>query len=256
MGSINFINAANTGASGAGRYGIAYIRGNINNASGTGNTSGGYLSFGTKADGGNQAERMRLTSTGSNATLGNGGVLKLLGTGTISGYTELQFYTYNAPTNQPPVSIGIIKTDNGGYENGEFFIATKATNANTAPIERMRVKSDGTIDYGSMRNYNGGAPKSVSTSPVTIQTTDQYGGGNSGNLTIVSGIVTGNGGIGFVDLVLWMYGGGAPTVISSQTTGSPASRTYTISSSANLQLSMGSSTYFVSSNNFRQSYTN
>ena len=71
-------------------------------------------------------------------------VMKLLGTsGAVGVYTELQFYTYNSPTNQPPVSIGIIKTDNGGYENGVFYIATKATNANTAPVERMRITSGG-----------------------------------------------------------------------------------------------------------------
>jgi hypothetical protein len=97
----------------------------------------------------NTLERMRVTSNASSATLGNGGVMKLLGTsGAVGVYTELQFYTYNAPTNQPPVSIGIIKTDNGGYENGEFYIATKATNANTAPVERMRVRSDGTVLIG------------------------------------------------------------------------------------------------------------
>jgi hypothetical protein len=87
--------------------------------------------------------RIYIPSNGSSATLGSGGIAKIIGTGTISGYTELQFYTYNGPTNQPPVSIGIIKTDNGGYENGEFYIATKSSNANNAPTERVRVTSGG-----------------------------------------------------------------------------------------------------------------
>jgi len=95
-------------------------------------------------------ERMRITSNNSSATLGSGGVMKLLGTsGSLGVYTELQFYTYNAPTNQPPVSLGIVKTDNGGYENGEFYIATKATNANTAPVERIRITSGGVLQVAN-----------------------------------------------------------------------------------------------------------
>jgi hypothetical protein len=65
VGGFDFINAANAGTSGSGRYGVAYVRGWIANASGTGNTSGGYITFGTKADGGNQSERMRIGSNGS-----------------------------------------------------------------------------------------------------------------------------------------------------------------------------------------------
>ena len=96
--------------------------------------------------------RIYIPSNGSSATLGSGGIAKIIGSGTNSGYTELQFYTYNGPTNQPPVSIGIIKTDNGGYENGEFYIATKATNANTAPIERMRITSGGFFKASNFAN--------------------------------------------------------------------------------------------------------
>ena len=116
----------------------------------------------------------------------------------------------------------------------------------------------GNLEFGSMTIFNGNAlgTRTVTTSPVTLQTTSQFGGGNTGNLTLVSGIIQGNGGIGFIDIVLWMYGGSTPTVISSQTTGGPAGRTYSISASANLQLTMASGTYFVSSNTFRQSYTN
>lgn len=91
----------------------------------------------------NGTTRIQIPATSTSATLGNGGTLKVIGNGTTNGYTELQFYTYNAPTNKPPVSLGIIKTDNGGYENGEFYIATKASNADVAPTERMRISSNG-----------------------------------------------------------------------------------------------------------------
>jgi hypothetical protein len=84
IGAIDFINTSNTGAPGAGRYGIASIRAYTTNASAT-NTGGGYLTFNTKADGGSGAERMRITSggevsiTGINLTVGTGG-----GAGTLN----------------------------------------------------------------------------------------------------------------------------------------------------------------------------
>jgi hypothetical protein len=83
--------------------------------------------------------------------------MKLLGTsGAVGVYTELQFYTYNAPSNQPPVSIGIVKTDNGGYENGELYIATKSSNANIAPTERIRVTNNGVLRFSNVpyNNYH------------------------------------------------------------------------------------------------------
>ena len=133
-------------------------------------------------------ERMRITSNASSATLGSGGVMKLLGTsGAVGVYTELQFYTYNAPTNEPPVSLGIIKTDNGGYENGEFYIATKATNANTAPVERMRITSGGALCLGvtsaygtNLLNVNGGIYATSSIAAVVAADIDMFVFQNTG----------------------------------------------------------------------------
>lgn len=153
----------------------------------------------------NTLERMRVTSNGSSATLGSGGIAKIIGSGTNSGYTELQFYTYNGPTNQPPVSIGIIKTDNGGYENGEFYIATKSSNANTAPVERMRITSGGALQMvgaGYLRNalqssyfgYNGVYRTLIVGSTGTDYLTDSvtlcFGVDVSGN---ANGSFSGNG---------------------------------------------------------------
>jgi hypothetical protein len=112
--------------------------------------NGSALSFGTgTAGGGSASEKMRITSNGSSSTLGSGGIVKILGSGTSNGFSELQFYTYNAPSNQPPVSIGVLKTDNSGFENGVFYIATKASSANSAPLERLRVTSGGGVQIGS-----------------------------------------------------------------------------------------------------------
>ena len=137
-------------------------------------------------------------------------------------------------------------------------ILINSTTDNT--VDKLQVTGSafisGDVNYGSSKYTNGGAAISVSTSAVTIVTTDQYGGGNTGNFTIVNGILSGNGGRAFTDVVLWMYAGSAPVVVSTQFTGVVAARNYTISGSANLQLTMGSGTYFVQSNNLRQAYTN
>lgn len=110
----------------------------------------------------------------------------------------------------------------------------------------------GSLTEGSLKQAQ---TSSISvTTATTIATIDQPGGGNCGALTLVSGVKSGNGSIAFIDVVLWMYGGGAPTVISSQTQGSPATRTYTVSASANLQLAMSANTYIVGTTTFRQAY--
>lgn len=64
VGVLDFINTGNTGAAGAGRYGIAQIRALNDDASGSGGDSGGHMAFVTKADAGAAAERMRITSAG------------------------------------------------------------------------------------------------------------------------------------------------------------------------------------------------
>lgn len=197
-----------TGAGGG--NGIGTISG-VN--TGTGSLS---LAFATRDSGGSVAERMRITNYPSSATLGNGGVMKLLGTGTNSAYTELQFYTYNGPTNQPPVSIGIIKTDNGGYENGEFYIATKATNANTAPIERLRVLSGGNLrfsnvpaDYWQLDSYQS----------ISIAT-----GGNI-VLSSFSGVVIVNNWTNG-QCAIWVCGGGVTSLFASANSGSTGTMAY------------------------------
>jgi len=152
----------------------------------------------------------------------------------------------------------------GSLPTGDSWIQAQRTDG-TATTYNLQLQPNGgnvyiasNLNFGSMTIFNGNTVgnRTITTTPVTLQTTDQLGGGNTGNLSIVSGIASGNGGIAFVDIVLWMYGGTTPTVISSQTTGAAVGRTYSISSSANLQLDMASGTYVVSSNTFRQSYTN
>lgn len=197
-----------TGAGGG--NGIGTISG-VN--TGTGSLS---LAFATRDSGGSVAERMRITNYPSNTTLGNGGVMKLLGTGTNSGYTELQFYTYNGPANQPPVSIGIIKTDNGGYENGEFYIATKATNANTAPVERLRVLSGGNLrfssvpaDYWQLDSYQS----------ISIATGANIVLASFSGVVIVNNWSNGQ-------CAMWICGGGVTSLFASANSGSTGTMAY------------------------------
>ena len=131
MGSINFINAANSGASGAGRYGIAYIRGSITNASGTGNTSGGYLSFGTKVDGGNQTERMRITSGGNvliNQTTDQLSTWKLQVTGNARFNDSIIFPTA-AAANAGDMYLGQGSKYSGGFTANDFLLINQGSSS-------------------------------------------------------------------------------------------------------------------------------
>jgi hypothetical protein len=133
VGAVDFINTSNTGASGAGRYGIASIRGFTTNASAT-NTGGGYLTFNTKADGGSGAERMRITSVGKTLLIGGNtsawanssrSLLELDNTGSvmlglrISGNERAYFYHNNSnlyiENMLNPGSIYVISISGGVY---------------------------------------------------------------------------------------------------------------------------------------------
>jgi hypothetical protein len=126
MGSIDFINAANTGAPGAGRYGVAWIRGYTTNASAT-STGGGYLSFGAKADGGSSSEKMRITSGGAvcvNATA-------------VSSQGEI----FNATASN---LAAMFKTTGGAANNWAANFWNNGTSGNNIFIE-----------FGTETSYNG-----------------------------------------------------------------------------------------------------
>jgi hypothetical protein len=131
IGAVDFINTSNTGASGAGRYGIAAIRGFTTNASGT-NTGGGYLTFHTKTDGGSTGERMRITSGGYLKAANNGGYNNATGTfheltqnlngsssailthgGTSDPYGLEVNFTGHDPNNATNYMFGAYKTSGG-----------------------------------------------------------------------------------------------------------------------------------------------
>jgi hypothetical protein len=149
VGAVDFINTSNTGASGAGRYGIASIRGFTTNASGT-NTGGGYLTFNTKADGGSGAERMRITSAG-NVGIGTASPSTLLNLKS-STTTELRLESVGGTYRS---FIGF-RTDGQKWDLGvNLNDTTDALSFNYTGTERMRITSSGNVGIGTTTDSGG-----------------------------------------------------------------------------------------------------
>jgi hypothetical protein len=143
IGSIDFINTANTGAPGAGRFGIAWIRGYTTNPSGT-TTGGGYLSFGTKADGGSNGEKMRITSVGN------------VGIGTSSPESNSQLTLYGSSFSQLHMQNGTTGTGSNGFrilmDGNNLTMTNKEAGYwafETSDTERMRITSAGDVGIGN-----------------------------------------------------------------------------------------------------------
>jgi hypothetical protein len=54
-------------------------------------------------------------------------------------------YVDNSISNKSPAEIGFKTTTNAGYTKGDLVFAVRGVTTNTAPIERMRITSDGDI---------------------------------------------------------------------------------------------------------------
>jgi hypothetical protein len=155
---------------------------------------------------------------------------------------------------------------NGQYPTGQLVFST-STSLNTAPTEKMRITSSGSVLVGSTAQIQseklgvtagtanatqyqtistvGGSTllvnqqqtTSVSTTATTILNGPQYM-----NFCLVYGV---SGSNRFADVVLMSVGTGTVNVISSLTaSGTPAARTYSQSAST-FRLAMASGTYTV-----------
>ncbi len=91
LGQLSWVNNTNAGAGSGTSFvkDVACIKGIMD---GTGNNSGGYITFETKADAGSRAERMRITSTGYFKASNNGTYVDVTASG---DYHEL----YNTASN-------------------------------------------------------------------------------------------------------------------------------------------------------------
>lgn len=86
---------------------------------------------------------------------------------------------------------------------------------------------------------------------ATIYTSATHAGAPTANLSLVFGTDHATNAVVFTDVVLWVTGGATPVTVSSAVNGSPATRTYTISSTALLLAMGGGATYDVSVKNTR-----
>jgi hypothetical protein len=122
--------------------------------------------------------------------------------------------------------------------------------------QKLQVSGSIRMPVASNFNYGSGAMRStdsvvVGTSTTNIFTSQQVGSVDSGNLVMITGVLSGTG-ANFVDLVLFITNGSA-ILVAQRSISSPAGRTYSVSG-ATLQLSMASGSYVVASTAFIQGY--
>ena len=117
----------------------------------------------------NGTERMRITSTGNvgigataparklevvsnyaTNTIGSGEVLRIIGDdgNTVGRVTELGFGTGGSATFAPAL-IGAVNIGVTGFGQKAIYFATRNSNADAAPTERMRITNDGLVGIGT-----------------------------------------------------------------------------------------------------------
>jgi hypothetical protein len=174
VGALDFINTSNTGASGAGRYGIASIRAFTTNASAT-NTGGGYLTFQTKADGGSGAERMRLNSSGN------------LGINTSDPQYKLDIYSSTSPATIGLKSDGTYNSiirDYTAQTDSTLDITTERTDG--GGFNFLLLVSSTLTASGANRNYYTFAVAGRGTSATATQLSNVSAGTSSRTAIAVS----------------------------------------------------------------------
>jgi len=212
----------------------------------TTNIGGTYKLLSVGASGGSGIFMGQSDSTANNST-----VAQFLGKTTgASGYQLVAGMNVSTDASSTTNAVGRLQfnTASGGTLNeaaridssGNLMVGTTSSNG------KLTVDTGGSTGttYGIIGLNGGGALANgqiatQSTTSVTNTATTILSVGNTGNLVAVTG--QGSGAI-FMDLLMCGYTSNAVTVISSSTQqGSPASRTYTLSSGA-LKLAMGTST--------------
>jgi hypothetical protein len=147
LGQLSWVNNTNAGAGSGTSFvkDVACIKGIMD---GTGNNSGGYITFETKADAGSRTERMRITSDGYFKTSDNGTYISSTGV-----YHELM----QSRNDSYACRIGITAASGGGFPLQLCW--TTQTNNNTT--DRYLTCSDATntklqiFSNGNVQNLNG-----------------------------------------------------------------------------------------------------
>jgi hypothetical protein len=130
-----------------------------------------------------------------------------------------------------------------GYDGSGYFMSL-GTSASTAatPTEHVRITAGGVVQVTTSGTSTRIATKATSVS--TSATTISFIATGFGQLVMVTGIESPPGNI-YSDLLFVSTTAGATVLSAKSVSGSPASRTYTLSGSDELQLAMGSGTYDV-----------
>ena len=166
LGQLSWVNNTNAGSGSGTSFAkdVACIKGLMD---GTGNNSGGYLTFETKADAGTRAERMRITAAGNVGigTTSPTGILNVKGTGgdalpATSGSTQSAGLITRL---QQGGGIGSVMDIGGNGGTGSWIQVTEASNLAT--------------NYNLLLNPNGGrllvgTTSSNSNEKVRIKNTD------------------------------------------------------------------------------------
>jgi hypothetical protein len=158
LGQLSWVNNTNAGAGSGTSFvkDVACIKGIMD---GTGNNSGGYITFETKADAGSRAERMRINSSG-NVGIGATSITNnklLVKAAHVSGGAVVGLQTDQAAAGSP-IYLGFFNSSNTriayvGPDTATNFQVVAAENVpmifGTNDTERMRITSAGELLVGT-----------------------------------------------------------------------------------------------------------
>lgn len=210
--------------------GVITSSGTISIADGSTGSATAAIYFGSDTDTGIYHEANNAVSFMTNGAFaarlnGTGQWIGTDGTATIPTYS---FLTDGGSGIYLPTS------DVLGFAAGTTKVATlnQTSTSDATAITTLSLFAGGNSCYGKIKHYT---TTSVSTSAVQIHTLDEFA-----CLILVSG---NDGSNYFCDLCLAMFGSTTVTTVASKTSGSPATRTYSVASSSQFKVAMGSGTY-------------
>jgi hypothetical protein len=177
----------------------------------------------------------------------------------IQGSANGNMCIFNQSTTPNPILFGVYNSGLG-YTPEAMRVSSLNNLLVGSPTDDTvnKLQVNGNVKVPVSNTYNSGSNAikstnsvSVSTSATTIFSSQNVGSVDSGNLVVVTGVLSGTG-ANFCDVVLFMTNGSA-TTISSQIIGVPSIRTYSVSGN-NLRLTMSSGNYVVATGGFIQGY--
>ncbi len=68
---------------------------------------------------------------------------------------------YAGSATYSPICFGYVQTNNSGNTAGDFFVATRVLTTDSTPLERMRVKADGTVSIEDLKTTGAATGKKV-----------------------------------------------------------------------------------------------